>query len=88
MLNNMLGEEDLSPGGFHRWEENCRMASMMCPSVATLPDGGRVALGSGGSNRIRSAILQVLVNLFEFGMPLEQAVIAPRRVSMPWRRMP
>jgi gamma-glutamyltranspeptidase/glutathione hydrolase len=78
MLNNMLGEEDLSPGGFHQWKENCRMASMMCPSVATLPDGGRVALGSGGSNRIRSAILQVLVNLFEFDMGLEEAVIAPR----------
>jgi gamma-glutamyltranspeptidase/glutathione hydrolase len=78
MLNNMLGEEDLSPGGFHRWEENVRMASMMCPSVASLPDGGMVALGSGGSNRIRSAILQVLVNLFEFDLPLEMAVIAPR----------
>jgi gamma-glutamyltranspeptidase/glutathione hydrolase len=74
----MLGEEDLSPGGFHRWEKNCRMASMMCPAVASLPDGGWVALGSGGSNRIRSAILQVLVNLFEFDMPLEQAVVAPR----------
>jgi gamma-glutamyltranspeptidase/glutathione hydrolase len=78
MLNNMLGEEDLSPGGFHTWKENVRMASMMCPSVASLPDGGWVALGSGGSNRIRSAILQVLVNLFEFDLPLEMAVVAPR----------
>ena len=78
MLNNMLGEEDLCPAGFHRWKENCRMASMMCPSVASLPDGGHVALGSGGSNRIRSAILQVLVNLFEFGLPLDMAVVAPR----------
>ncbi len=78
MMNNMLGEEDLSPGGFHRWTENRRMASMMCPSVASLPDGGRVALGSGGSNRIRSAILQVLINMFEFGMSLEESVNAPR----------
>jgi gamma-glutamyltranspeptidase/glutathione hydrolase len=78
MLNNMLGEEDLSPDGFHRWQPGRRMASMMCPSVASLPDGGWVALGSGGSNRIRSAVLQVLVNLFEFGMPLTQAVAAPR----------
>lgn len=54
------------------------MSSMMCPSVASLPDGGWVALGSGGSNRIRSAILQVLVNLFEFNMDLDQAVSAPR----------
>jgi gamma-glutamyltranspeptidase/glutathione hydrolase len=77
-LNNMLGEEDLHPGGFHRWRPDRRMSSMMCPSVASLPDGGWVALGSGGSNRIRSAVLQVLVNLFEFEMPLEQAVSAPR----------
>jgi len=78
MLNNMLGEEDLSPYGFHQWHPDTRMASMMCPAVASLPDGGWVALGSGGSNRIRSAILQVLVNLFEFRMPLAEAVAAPR----------
>jgi gamma-glutamyltranspeptidase/glutathione hydrolase len=77
-LNNMLGEEDLNPLGFHAWQPGRRMSSMMCPSVASLPDGGWVALGSGGSNRIRSAVLQVLLNLFEFGMPLEQAVAAPR----------
>jgi gamma-glutamyltranspeptidase/glutathione hydrolase len=78
MLNNMLGEEDLSPHGFHQWRPNHRMASMMCPSVASLPDGGWVALGSGGSNRIRSAVLQVLINLFEFRMSLREAVAAPR----------
>ena len=78
MLNNMLGEEDLSPRGFHQWPPGVRMASMMCPSVASLPDGGWVALGSGGSNRIRSAIVQVLLNMFEFAQPLEQAVTAPR----------
>lgn len=78
MMNNMLGEEDLNPDGFHQWAPDVRMASMMCPSLAILPDGGRVALGSGGANRIRSAILQVLINLFEFKMPLEKAVSSPR----------
>lgn len=78
MLNNMLGEEDLSPEGFFSWRPNKRMASMMCPSIVELPDGRQVALGSGGSNRIRSAILQVLLNVFEFGMTLDQAVQAPR----------
>jgi gamma-glutamyltranspeptidase/glutathione hydrolase len=78
MLNNMLGEEDLNPGGFHRWREGSRLISMMSPAVAELEDGTRFALGSGGSNRIRSAITQVLVNLLDFGMSLEQAVAAPR----------
>jgi gamma-glutamyltranspeptidase/glutathione hydrolase len=78
MMNNMLGEEDLHFGGFHRWRENSRLASMMSPAVAELPDGTRYALGSGGSNRIRSAITQVLVNILDFHMSLEDAVAAPR----------
>jgi len=78
MLNNMLGEEDLNPDGFHRLPPGVRLASMMTPTIISLPDGGQLALGSGGSNRIRSAILQVLTNLLEFGMDLEQAVRAPR----------
>jgi len=78
MLNNMLGEEDLNPGGFHRMPSGVRLASMMTPAIVNLEDGSRIALGSGGSNRIRSAILQVLANMFEFGLDLEQAVVAPR----------
>jgi len=78
MLNNMLGEEDLNPDGFHRWKEGCRLASMMSPAVAERADGSRLALGSGGSNRIRSAIIQVLINLLDFDLSLENAVSAPR----------
>jgi gamma-glutamyltranspeptidase/glutathione hydrolase len=78
MLNNMLGEEDLHPAGFNRWKAGTRLASMMSPAVAEKPDGTRFALGSGGSNRIRSAVTQVLVNLFDFGMTPGEAVAAPR----------
>jgi gamma-glutamyltranspeptidase/glutathione hydrolase len=78
MLNNMLGEEDINPNGFHRWPLNQRMTSMMAPAVVLFKDGRRCAIGSGGSNRIRSAILQVLVNLIDYHMSVEQAVIAPR----------
>ena len=78
MINNMLGEEDLNPTGFHRWPAGQRLASMMSPSIALLQDGSVVALGSGGSNRIRTAILQVLSNLIDFQMPVDAAVYAPR----------
>lgn len=78
MLNNMLGEEDLNPGGFHRWPAGQRMTSMMAPTVVTTADGRVIATGSGGSNRIRSAVLQVLLNLLDFHMPVEDAVRAPR----------
>jgi gamma-glutamyltranspeptidase/glutathione hydrolase len=42
------------------------------------PDGAVTALGSGGSNRIRTAILQVIVNLLDRGLGLDEAVTAAR----------
>jgi gamma-glutamyltranspeptidase/glutathione hydrolase len=78
MLNNMLGEEDINPGGFQRWPEDRRLASMMAPTIVISPRGQALALGSGGSNRIRSAILQVLINFLDRDMSIEEAVEAPR----------
>ena len=78
MLNNMLGEEDLNPGGFHRWKTNERMSSMMAPSILRDQQGGLTAFGSGGSNRIRTAILQVVSNIADFDLDLESAIVKPR----------
>ena len=78
MPNNMLGEEDLNVAGFNAWHQGTRMASMMAPTLAFLADGGVAALGSGGSSRIRTAILQVLSNLIDFTQPVGEAVTAPR----------
>jgi gamma-glutamyltranspeptidase/glutathione hydrolase len=78
MLNNMLGEEDLNPEGFHLWKPNSRLSTMMAPTIAFSPDGALTALGSGGSNRIRTAVLQVVINLFDRGMGLDEAVNASR----------
>ena len=78
MLNNMLGEEDLNPGGFHNWTPNQRVSSMMAPGILKLADGRDVVFGSGGSNRIRTAILQLLINLADYKMTLSEAVNSPR----------
>jgi len=78
MLNNMLGEEDLNPGGFHSWLPNQRLASMMTPTLMEEPGGTLFLTGSGGSNRIRSIILQVILNKLVFSMPVREAVQAPR----------
>ncbi len=78
MPNNMMGEEDLNPGGMTGWQEGVRMSSMMAPTVARREDGSLIGLGSGGSNRIRTAILQVLLNLIDHGMNLSEAVGAHR----------
>lgn len=78
MMNNMLGEEDLNPNGFHQWQPNQRISSMMAPSILLKNGRPEAVLGSGGSNRIRTAILQVISNLVDFQLPIEEAVYAPR----------
>jgi gamma-glutamyltranspeptidase/glutathione hydrolase len=50
---------------------------MMAPTLAEQA-GRLIAIGSGGSNRLRTAILQVLCNLIDFGLSPEAAVGAPR----------
>jgi gamma-glutamyltranspeptidase/glutathione hydrolase len=83
MMNNMLGEEDLSPQGFHQWPLHQRMSSMMAPTLVLQDGQPHLVLGSGGSNRIRTAILQVMSNVLDFGMDIEAAVNAPR---LHWER--
>ena len=78
MLNNMLGEEDLNHGGFHHWPTNSRLASMMAPSLIFHNNGHTTVLGSGGSNRIRTAILQTIINLLDLRLPLIEAIHHPR----------
>jgi gamma-glutamyltranspeptidase/glutathione hydrolase len=77
-LNNIMGEEDLSPLGFFTAPAGRRMPSMMAPTVVLGADGVELVLGSAGSNRIRSAILQVIVGVVDRGLGAEDAVLAPR----------
>lgn len=78
MVNNMLGEDDLNPYGFHNWPENQRISSMMSPTIVLKDGQPEIVLGSGGSKRIRTAIFQVISNLIDFEMPVHQAVESPR----------
>lgn len=77
-MNNVMGEEDLHPGGLYTSEPGSRIGSMMAPSILDLPDGRVVALGSGGSERIRSAMLAVLVGLVDRNEHAAGAVESPR----------
>jgi gamma-glutamyltranspeptidase/glutathione hydrolase len=77
-LNNMLGEHDLNPLGFHTFPTGRRMPSMMAPTVVLRDGTPELVLGSAGSNRIRSAILQTIVAALDHGMRAGDAVRAPR----------
>ncbi len=78
MLNNMMGEDDLHPGGFHTSPAGQRVCSMMSPSLLMGEDGVGLVIGSGGSKRIRTAITEVLRQVVDFDKGLSEAVLAPR----------
>jgi gamma-glutamyltranspeptidase/glutathione hydrolase len=73
-VNNMLGEFDLprtpSPGA--------RLSSMMSPSLVSRDGRARLVVGSAGSLRLRSAVLQVIVNVVGHALPVEEALEQPR----------
>src|SRR5919112_2678235 len=74
-MNNTLGEPELNPRGFHALTPGKRLISSMSPTVVSSPDGDFVSLGSPGAFRITTAILQTLINVLDFGMTLEEAVL-------------
>jgi len=77
-LNNMLGEQDLNPLGFHQHPPGARVPSMMAPTLVLREGRPEIAIGSAGSNRIRSAILQTVIGVVDHGLPAQEAVSAPR----------
>jgi gamma-glutamyltranspeptidase / glutathione hydrolase len=86
MANNIMGEEDLQPHlrapdddpRAQHPRPGIRVGSMMAPSLLLASEGPPVVLGSGGSERIRTAMTQVIVDLVDHGMSLAEAVEAPR----------
>lgn len=77
ILNNTLGEEELNPRGAHGLPPGARCHSNMTPTVATGPHSV-LAIGSPGADRIVGAIAQTLMRVALDGMPLQEAVLAPR----------
>jgi gamma-glutamyltranspeptidase/glutathione hydrolase len=72
-LNNMLGETDLNVASL-ALRPGMRLTSMMAPSLVLGEHGVELSLGSSGSARIRSAIVQVVVAALDLGLPLQEAV--------------
>jgi gamma-glutamyltranspeptidase/glutathione hydrolase len=76
-LNNMLGEYDLNPNG-RVLAPGHRMTSMMAPSIVLRGEEPRLVVGSAGSVRLRGAIMQVVANVVGHGLPVGEAIDAPR----------
>ena len=78
LLNNMLGESDLNPAGFGSLPPGARMTSMMAPTLLLRDGRPLAAVGSAGSNRLRSAILMVVAGMVDSGLGPADAVRRPR----------
>ncbi len=76
-LNNMLGEIDLNPAGTRR-SPGRRLTSMMAPSLVLDHAQPKLVVGSAGSERLRGAILQVVLNTIDYKMDVDKAIDAPR----------
>lgn len=78
-MNNMLGEDFLLPNGFHSWQPNIRLNSMMTPTMVLDSKGElKYVGGSGGAGRIPFMIAQVLDNVFNQKMSLTEATAQGR----------
>ena len=78
-LNNMLGEAALLPGGFHSWQPDTRLSSLMTPTLVFDENRALIlTLGSSGAGRIASALFQTIYLVLTYDLELEEAVNGPR----------
>ena len=78
LLNNELTDFDATPGGPNTVEPRKRPRSSMSPTLVTQDGEIRIALGTPGGSTIITTVAQILVNVIDFGMPIAEAINAPR----------
>ena len=76
VLNNFLGEDDVNPTAICR-PPGERLFTMCCPTIVERGEQVYV-MGSGGSSRIRSAILHGIVYMADHAMTAPEMVQSPR----------
>lgn len=77
VLNNFLGEADVNPP-FLRRPAGFRLITMCCPSILETADGRLVAMGSGGSSRIPTAVVHGAMYMVDHDWSVDAAVRGPR----------
>jgi len=88
LMNNEMDDFSIKPGvpnqfGLLGGEANAvepgkRMLSSMTPTIVTRDGRLEMVLGTPGGSTIMTTVLQVFLNIAEFGMNVQQAVAAPR----------
>ncbi|WP_421996627.1 gamma-glutamyltransferase family protein [Reyranella sp.] len=77
-LNNFLYWADVNPQSPNRVKQGDAMPICVAPSIVTQGDRPVLALGTPGSYGILQTQAQAMVQYVDFGLPLQQAIEAPR----------
>lgn len=81
-MNNEIGNFWSRPGGgVSDMEPGKRVRTTISPMIIEKDGKVRWVLGSPGAGRIVPTLSQMLVDLIDFGMPLEESVKAPKFMS-------
>ncbi|MGD9940406.1 MAG: gamma-glutamyltransferase [Clostridia bacterium] len=83
IMNNHMDDFALKPGSVQSIEPGKRPLSSMTPTLVLDPNGQPfMTLGSPGATRIIAAVAQIISNVIDHGMPIQQAIFAPRLFAM------
>ncbi len=79
LLNDHMSDFVPKPGSVNSIEPGKRPLSSISPSLLLDPKGKSfMTIGSPGATRIFTTVAQVISNILDFGMPLQEAIAAPR----------
>jgi gamma-glutamyltranspeptidase/glutathione hydrolase len=78
LLNNEMTDFDFSGPAPNIPEAGKRPRSSMAPTIAFRDGKPAFTIGSPGGATIITTVLQTIVNYVDFGMPMDQAIAAPR----------
>jgi gamma-glutamyltranspeptidase/glutathione hydrolase len=79
VLNNEMDDFSQNPESVNAPEPGKRPLSSMSPTIVLDPEGRPfMSLGAAGAMRIITAVSQIIMNVVDFGMPMDKAIEQPR----------
>jgi len=81
LLNDIMDDFSADPDSLNAPRPRRRPLSSMAPLILFKKDKPTLVLGSPGGTRIFSSLVQIILNVVEFGQSLDEAIEAPRFFS-------